>query len=279
MTTPPPYGSTPGEPQESSSGSSPAGSTGGSSAGWTPPAGGDQQGYGQPQYGQPQYSQPESGQPQYGQPQYGQPQYGQPQYGQSQYGQQGYPPPGYPPAPGYPSAGYPSAGYPSAGYPGGMAGGVKAGRPGMVTAAAVLAFVWAAFAIIVGLVVLAATSVLSAAGTSCTGGFADSDTARACTAVATYSGFFKVLTAGLMIIAILLIWGGVVALTGKNGQILVIGAAVYVLLDIISIFVSISNDNFGSSGVLGIAAPVLMLVFMLNPRSKAWFRSKGAKTF
>lgn len=149
----------------------------------------------------------------------------------------------------------------------------------MVTAAAVLAFVWAGFAIIVGLVILAAGSLLTAAGNACSGGFADSDTARACTAVATYSGFFKVVTAGLMIVAILLIWGGVVALTGRNGQLLVIGAAVYVLLDIIGIFVSISNSNFGFNGVLGVAAPVLMLVFMLNPRSKAWFRSKGAKTF
>ena len=149
----------------------------------------------------------------------------------------------------------------------------------MVTAAAVLAFVWAAFAIIVGLAVLAASSLLTAAGNACADNVGDTDTARVCSAVATYSGFFKVLTAGLMIVAVLLIWGGVVALTGKNGQILVVGAAVYLVLDIISIFVSISNSNFRFNGVLGVAAPVLMLVFMLNPRSKAWFRSKGAKTF
>lgn len=241
MTTPPPYGSTPGQPPGYSGGSSPAGSTGGSSAGWTPPPGGDQQGYGQPQYGQPQYSQP--------------------QYGQ----QPGYPPPGYPAAPGYPPVGYP-------GRPGGT------GRPGMVTAAAVLAFVWAAFAIITGLVIVAASSIVSSATDYCNS-VSDSTAVDGCATVIGYSSFFKVLTVGLMIVAILLIWGGVVALTGKNGQILVIGAAVYLLLDVISIFVSISNHNFGSNGVLGVVAPVLMVVFMLNPRSKAWFKAKGAKTF
>ena len=29
----------------------------------------------------------------------------------------------------------------------------------------------------------------------------------------------------------------------------------------------------------GVVAPVLILVFMLNPRSKAWFKAKGGKTF
>ena len=70
-----------------------------------------------------------------------------------------------------------------------------------------------------------------------------------------------------------------VALTGKNGQILVIGAAVYILLDIISIIVAISSSGFGATGVIGIVAPVLIAIFMLNPASKAWFKSKGAKTF
>jgi len=83
----------------------------------------------------------------------------------------------------------------------------------------------------------------------------------------------------LILVAILLIWGGVVALTRKNGQILVIGAGVYLLLDLISVIVSVSDNNSASSRLLGVVAPVLILVFMLNPASKAWFKSKGAKTF
>lgn len=150
----------------------------------------------------------------------------------------------------------------------------------MVTAAAVLAFVWGAFAIIVGLAVVAASSVIKAASASCISASTDDpDYARACQAVSTYSGFFKVLTAGLVIIAILLIWGGVTALTGKNGQILVIGAGVYLVLDIVSIIVAASTSGSRGSTLFGVVAPVLILVFMLNPRSKAWFRARGGKTF
>jgi len=219
------------------------------------------QGYpGQPASGYPQGG-PSGSTPQqaYGQ----QPDYGQ----QGGYGQQ----PAYPAAPGYPSAGYGTPGY------GAPATGT---RPGMVTAAAVLAFIWGAFAIIGGVIIVAASSVLSAASATCVGiSSNDPDTAAACRAVSGYSGFFKIVTAGLIVVAILLIWGGVVALTGKNGQILVIGAAVYILLQIVSIIVSVSNNNFGFSGILGIVAPILILAFMLNPASRAWFRSKGAKTF
>jgi hypothetical protein len=98
-------------------------------------------GYEQPQYGQPQYGQ----QPQYAQPQNGQPQYAQqPPYGQPQ-------PPGYPPYAGYPP-GYPAYGYPA---PAG------AGRPGLITAAAVIAFVNAGLLIFVAIFAFAGASVVS----------------------------------------------------------------------------------------------------------------------
>ncbi len=148
----------------------------------------------------------------------------------------------------------------------------------MVTAAAVLAFVWGAFAIIGGLVIVAASSIVSSAANYCNS-LSDANGTAGCNTVTGYSSFFKVVTAALILVAILLIWGGVVALTGKNGQILVIGAGVYLLLDLISVIVSVSGNNFASSGLLGIVAPVLILVFMLNSASKAWFKSKGAKTF
>lgn len=231
MTTPPPYGSTPGQPQ----------------------------GYpGQPAPGYPQGS-PTGPAPQ---PAYGQ----QPGYDQQPaYGQQ----PAYPQAPGYPPTAYGATG---SGEP------APAARPGMVTAAAVLAFIWGAFAIIAGLVIVAASSLVSSAADYCNS-LSDANGTAGCSTVTGYSSFFKVLTAGLVVVAILLIWGGVVALTGKNGQILVIGAGVYLLLDLLSVIVSVSGNNSASNGLLGIVAPVLILVFMLNPGSKAWFRSKGAKTF
>ena len=187
---------------------------------------------------------------------------GQPAPAQPGSGQQ----PSYPPAPGYP--------------PGGYGAPPVSGRPGMITAAAVLAFIWGGFAIIGGLLIVVASSALSAVSAGCqsvTG--VDPSTDTACAGVAGDSSLFKIITAGLIIVAILLIWGGVVAITGKNGQLLVIGAAVYILLDIVSVIISLSSSGFGFTGVIGIIAPTLIAIFMLNPKSKAWFRSKGAKTF
>lgn len=236
MSTPPPYGSTPGQPQGYPGQPAPGDPQGNQTGPSQQPVYGQQAGYGQ--------------QPPYGQ----QPAYGQPAYAQV---------PGYPPT----AYGAPGSGAPA-----------PAARPGMVTAAAVLAFVWGAFAIIGGLVIVAASSIVSSAANYCNS-LSDANGTAGCNTVTGYSSFFKVVTAALILVAILLIWGGVVALTGKNGQILVIGAGVYLLLDLISVIVSVSGNNFASSGLLGIVAPVLILVFMLNSASKAWFKSKGAKTF
>lgn len=226
MTSPPPYGSVPGQPQGYPSGPTPQQ---GYPAGGTPP----------PAYGQ--------------QPAYAQ----QPPYPQPAYGHQ----------PGYPAAGYAAAGY---GAP------RPAKRPGMVTAAAVLAFIWGGFAIIVGLLSVLASSVISVVNASCDSlNSADPSYPANCPMVSSVGTFLKVVSGGLIIVAILLIWGGVVAVSGKNGQVLVIGAALYLVLAIVSIIAR----SFGGSAVFGIVAPVLMIIFLLNPASKAWFKSKGAKTF
>lgn len=222
------------------------------SAGQQPPGAGQyQQPYSQPQYQQP-YSQP---QPQYQQPptqqQYEQPQYPQTQYGQPAYGQSSYPPGAY-------------------GAPAGSA------RPGMVTAAAVLAFIWGGLGILFGLILLFAGSVLSTASSAvCNDTSLDIDTAAACNSVSGIGAFLIIVTLGTIIVAGLMIWGGVVALNGKNGQILVIACGVYAILAIISAIAS----SFGFTSLLGFVIPVLIAVFMLNAQSKAWFKAKGGKTF
>jgi hypothetical protein len=215
----------------------------------------------------------------------------QPGYGQPTYGQQ----PGYPGQPGYQQNGHPSGGFqqpytgPQAGYgqypapqygtayPG-YGQPVRAGRPGMVTAAAVLAFVWGGLAILWSIFALLAGSILSAASsavcdTSST--YYDSDTAQACDAVSGIGGFLIAITIGLIVVAALLIAGGVTAINGQNGQILVIACALYAVLAIVGLVVS---GAFGFSYLLGIVVPVLIVVFMLNRSSRAWFRSVGGKT-
>lgn len=160
-------------------------------------------------------------------------------------------------------------------YGGGQGG--QPGRPGMVTAAAVLAFVFGGFAIIGSFLVLVASSLVATAGQLCANNqLNDAQYQSNCNTVAGAGGFLKVVSVGLIIVAILLIWGGVVALSGKNQQILAIGAAVYIVLAIVSI---IAGGGVGFTSILGIAAPVLILVFLFNPASRAWFRAKGGKTF
>ena len=72
-----------------------------------------------------------------------------------------------------------------------------------------------------------------------------------------------------------MIWGGVVAMNGKNGQILVVACGVYALLAILSVI----GSGFGFAYLLGFVIPVLIVVFLLNAQSRAWFRAVGGKTF
>ena len=221
MTTPPPYGSAPGQPS----------------------------GY--------------SGQP--GQP-------GQP-YPQSYPGPASAPQPAYGQQPGYPPAGYPAAG---GAYPG-FGGPAPLARPGMVTAAAILAFVWGGFAVILSIISLFVSGLTSVVSDACTTAQTTDPTYydAYCRSVGGYSSFFKIISVGLIILAVLLIWGGVTTLSGKNSQILVIACGLYVVLAIVGLIAG----GGAFSGIVGIVAPILILVFLFNPASRAWFRAKGGKTF
>jgi hypothetical protein len=199
----------------------------------------------------------------------GQPSYQQAPYpGPDQYAQQ------YPTAnTGYPAPnayGQPAYGQPAYGAPAGSA------RPGMVTAAAVLAFIWGGLGILFGLLGLVAGSVLtSATNTVCDNTSLTASSAAACESVSGIGTFLVIITIGLIVVAGLMIWGGVVALSGKNGQILVIACAVYAALALITVF----GSGFEFTSLLGFVIPVLILVFMFNGASRAWFRAKGGKTF
>jgi hypothetical protein len=147
----------------------------------------------------------------------------------------------------------------------------------MVTAAAVLAFIWGGLGILFGLIGIAAGSVLNSASDAvCSGSsYLTADTAAACDSVSGIGTFLIVVTIVTIVIAGLMIWGGVVALNGKNGQILVIACAVYAVLAIISVI----GSSLAFSYLLGIVIPILIAVFMLNTQSRAWFRARAGKTF
>ncbi len=129
-------------------------------------------------------------------------------------------------------------------------GGSVSKRPGKVTAAAVLAFVVGGLGLIAN---LAAFSLVSSLG---------------------LPGIYTPLLILSMILAAAMIWGGVVALSGKDSRILVATAGGAILINIISMFV-----YFSPSSLISFVIPILIIAFLMAAESKAWFKSKGGATF
>ena len=249
MTAPPPYGDLPSSPDPDRP------------AGYPPGPFGAQQGYPPPNYQQPGYSQPGYPQPRYPQPGYPQP--GNPAYQQP--GHPGSQPPGY-------LGQTPTAYHPADPATGGSS---RPTRPGLATAAAVLAFVFGAFAIIASLGVL----LLQSVGTQVCNGSDRIDSAevdRACSNLPAITGPLKVIAVILIVVAILMIWGGVTTLSGRNTQILAAGALLYFVAVIVGV---ISSRGFAPQQVVGLVIPVLILVFLLNPAVRRWVRTRGGRTF
>lgn len=163
------------------------------------------------------------------QPQYGQPHYDQPQYGQ-QAGMQGQP------------GGYPAA--PPPGY-----GPAPQNRPGMVTAAAVIAFISGGLGLLGSLVSFGLIGGLDV------------------------PGFLVVLLIIGLLLSVAMIFGGVQAMQGKSFVILIAAAGVSILINLISMI-----TYFQATTLLSFVLPILIVVFLMNPQSKAWIKAKGGQT-
>ncbi len=162
-----------------------------------------------------------------------QPQYGQPQQNQPQYGQPQY---------GQPSYGQ-QGGYPTGPAPG--SGPVRQGTPPQVTTAAILGFVTALFTLLA------------------TFGFF---------ALSSLSGIFVLFAILYLAITAGLIAGGVMALTGKNGQILLITAAVATVLQILGIIFSLAQDQgFSALSLIGLLLTGGIVFLLLQPQAKQFF--------
>ncbi|WP_111766303.1 hypothetical protein [Nakamurella deserti] len=121
-------------------------------------------------------------------------------------------------------------------------------RPGMVTAAAVLAFVGGGIYILGGLAALVGGSLVAV------------------------GGLFTVIAVVLLVIGGILIWGGVAALSGRDARILTIAVGAGIVLNLISLI-----GDFEARSLTGFVIPGLVLYFLLNAQSRAWFDRVGAK--
>ncbi len=156
----------------------------------------------------------------------------------------------------YPPAGqYQSQPYGTGGYPAAAAFGAAPARPGMVTAAAVLAFIVGGLDIVVGLLALLAGTV-------------------AASVIAGLGGFIIILSILILAIGGLYIWAGLMALQGKNAKILTIVAGVATAIQLIYMIM-----DFTAGSLVGLAISVGIIALLLQQQSKDWFRAKGAPTF
>lgn len=200
-----------------------------------------------------------------------------------------FPPPAPPGGPGrqYPGRQYPGQQYPgqqqgSAGWPGEpeivsaderswtynefdrrdgrefgdlYTGPMLAVRPRKVTVAAVLAFISGGLTLLVGALLLT-TSELT-----------DNSVDLA---------LFYVALGG----CVLYIVGGVLALVGRDGRLLVIGAGLSIAVSLLSVISSISQGiPIVFNDWTGMVLPIIVITRLLHPWPRAWFRSKGGSTF
>jgi hypothetical protein len=164
---------------------------------------------------------------------------GQSSWGAPQQGQpQGYgQAQGYQPAPSYENS--PSA-----------YGAAAGARPPQVLTAAILGFVVALFLLLGSFVFFAAASI---------------------------PGFFVFFAIVYLALAALNVWGGVVAIQGKNSTILKIAGLITAGLSLLGLIIYLSQGHFDVFSVLAIAVG-LGIFFLLNqPASKQFFAARGGK--
>ncbi|HZB19977.1 MAG TPA: hypothetical protein VE463_09065 [Blastococcus sp.] len=188
------------------------------------------------------------------------PTFGSDQPGPDQTHPQGSPPPppqgqpdwgAAPPPPAQQGYGAP-AGYGSSaglGAPAGY-GAVTGQRPPQVLVAAMLGFVVAFFALLGSLALFALASLF---------------------------GLLAVFGVLYLALAAVNIWGGIVAIQGKNSTILKIAGLVTAGLALLGLVLALTQGSFDFSSLLLIAAGVGIFVLLTQPVSQQWFASRGAR--
>lgn len=78
-----------------------------------------------------------------------------------------------------------------------------------------------------------------------------------------------------LVLAALYIWGGVAALGGKDGRILVIACSASIVLNLIIM----ASYTFSASSLSGLVLPILILAFMVQAQCREYFRANGGSTF
>jgi len=169
----------------------------------------------------------------------------------------------YPEQPGYGQP--PPYGQPQYGY----GGGPPVKRPGGVMAAAVLGFILGAFAVLGAILAFVGGSFFLAADDAGTG-LADA-----------VSGIFIVLALLLLAIAVMMIWGSVLAVTGRSRVLLIVGASILAALGLIGFLGSLGNTGTDTGGVVmqlvGLVMAILIIVLLSLGPAAQYFAAQRAR--
>jgi len=123
-------------------------------------------------------------------------------------------------------------------------------RPTPVLVAAVLGFVVAFFALLASLAMFALASIF---------------------------GLLAVFGVLYLALAAVNIWGGVVAIQGKNSTILKIAGLVTAGLAVLGLILALTQGEFDFSSLLLVAAGVGIFFLLNQPVAQQWFAARGAR--
>ncbi|MGI8693551.1 MAG: hypothetical protein ACR2JK_11745 [Geodermatophilaceae bacterium] len=96
------------------------------------------------------------------------------------------------------------------------------------------------------------------------------------------AGFDLGLVPGLLSLALgeFFLFGGLQAMNGKNGQLLVQAAVASIVLSIITLLVLLAiYDGFAFVGLISLILPIVVIMLMRQPDSRQWFQATGAPAY
>jgi hypothetical protein len=96
-------------------------------------------------------------------------------------------------------------------------------------------------------------------------------------ALSTVLAVFALFGVLYLAIAVVNIWGGVQAMTGKGGTVLKIGGGVTAGLATLGLVVSLTQGEFSFWSIVLIAAGVGIAVLLSQPVSRQWFAARGTR--
>jgi hypothetical protein len=157
--------------------------------------------------------------------------------------QQGYgtPPQGY----GAPQQGY---GAPAQGYGGPDTGSGQ--KPGMVTAAGIIAIVWGALGLLFGLLLLSLAFAVGA--------------------------FYGLILLVSVVVSAALLYSGIQVIQGKSPRLLLLMSYAAIGVNLLSMIIGLAmGEGNIFSGLLGFVIPGIVVFLLLNAQSKQYYASRG----